>query len=415
MSKITSVAKWEYLEKVKSKAFLIGLFLTPMLMVIMGVLPSLFMAQEDTTTKVVGVIDPTGNLAGPLIREMESRYQLANGQPNYLVRPLAVGKGINVPSAVSDADRLAVSDEIEGYCVIGGGGNGDSVAEYRSKAIGDLRLIGRLEETLKSVMTEQKAMTLGISPAVVKELTVKLDLRPVKLSKAGEEEGGFERVFFSAYVFLMALFLLIITSGQMLVRSILEEKSNRIVEVLVSSCSSTELMAGKVLGLSALGLTQMGFWAIIGVAVTIQFGVSLVTPGVAALMVVYFTLGYLFYAAVFIGAGSPLTTEQEAQQVTSYLVMLLIVPIALAFPAMKNPDATWLKVLTFIPFLTPTMMALRIPIQMPALWEILATVLLMIVCIGLAMVGAGRVFRIGILSTGKSPKLAEIFRWAIKG
>jgi len=415
MSKITSVAKWEYLEKVKSKAFLIGLFLTPMLMVVMGVLPSLFMAQEDTTTKVVGVIDPTGNLAGPLIREMESRYQLANGQPNYLVRPLAVGKGINVPSAVSDADRLAVSDEIEGYCVIGGGGNGDSVAEYRSKAIGDLRLIGRLEETLKSVMTEQKAMTLGISPAVVKELTVKLDLRPVKLSKAGEEEGGFERVFFSAYVFLMALFLLIITSGQMLVRSILEEKSNRIVEVLVSSCSSTELMAGKVLGLSALGLTQMGFWAIIGVAVTIQFGVSLVTPGVAALMVVYFTLGYLFYAAVFIGAGSPLTTEQEAQQVTSYLVMLLIVPIALAFPAMKNPDATWLKVLTFIPFLTPTMMALRIPIQMPALWEILATVLLMIVCIGLAMVGAGRVFRIGILSTGKSPKLAEIFRWAIKG
>ncbi|HUI64470.1 MAG TPA: ABC transporter permease, partial [Bacteroidota bacterium] len=281
MSKITSVAKWEYLEKVKSKAFLIGLFLTPMLMIVMGVLPSLFMAQEDTSTKVVGVIDPTGDLAGPLIREMQSRYQLANGQPNYLVRPLAVGKGINVQSAISDADRMAVSDEIEGYCVIGGQGSGDSVAEYRSKAIGDLRLIGRLEETLKSVMTEKRAMTLGIAPSVVRELNVKLDLRPVKLSKAGEEEGGFERVFFSAYVFLMALFLLIITSGQMLVRSILEEKSNRIVEVLVSSCSSTELMAGKVLGLSALGLTQMGFWAVIGVAVTIQFGVSLVSPGVA--------------------------------------------------------------------------------------------------------------------------------------
>lgn len=415
MSKITSVAKWEYLEKVKSKAFLIGLFLTPILMVVMGVLPTLFMAQEDTTTKVVGVIDPTGDIAVPLAREMQARYLLANGQPNYTVRPLAVGRDIDLQSAVAEADRMAVADEIEGYCVIGGQGRADSVAEYRSKAIGDLRLMGRLEETLKSVMTEKKAVTLGIAPAVVKELNVRLDLKPVKLSKAGEEEGGFERVFFSAYVFLMALFLLIITSGQMLVRSILEEKSNRIVEVLVSSCSSTELMAGKVLGLSALGFTQMGFWALIGVAVSLQFGISLVTPAVAALLIVYFILGYLFYAAVFIGAGSPLTTEQEAQQVTSYLVMLLVIPIALAFPAMKNPDASWLKVLTFFPFLTPTMMALRIPIQTPALWEIVSTIVLMLVSIWLAMVGAGRIFRIGILSTGKSPKLVDIFRWAMKG
>jgi ABC-2 type transport system permease protein len=133
------------------------------------------------------------------------------------------------------------------------------------------------------------------------------------------------------------------------------------------------------------------------------------------LLIIYFVLGYLFYAAVFIGAGSPLTTEQEAQQVTSYLVMILILPIALAFPAMQNPDATWLRVLTFIPFLTPTMMALRIPIQMPSPWEILATMLLMVVSIFFAMVAAGRIFRIAILSTGKSPKLAEIFRWAKEG
>jgi len=167
----------------------------------------------------------------------------------------------------------------------------------------------------------------------------------------------------------MMLFMLIVTSGQLLVRSIIEEKSNRIVEVLVSSVSSTEIDGRKVLGLSGLGFTQIAFWALIGTAASLEFGIGFVALDNALLLIVYFILGYLFYAAIFIGVGSPLTTEQEAQQVTSYLVILLIVPIILAMPAMKDPGAMWLKILTFIPFLTPTMMALRIPIQMPAAWK----------------------------------------------
>jgi ABC-2 type transport system permease protein len=159
----------------------------------------------------------------------------------------------------------------------------------------------------------------------------------------------------------------------------------------------------------------MAFWVVIGVAVSVQFGISLIEPVQALLLIVYFVLGYLFYAAVFIGAGSPLTTEQEAQQVNSYLILLLIVPVVLAFPAMKSPDAIWLKVLSFVPLLTPSMMALRIPIQMPSLWEILATMVTMVGAIYICMVAAGRIFRIGVLSTGKSPKLKEIIRWARTG
>lgn len=416
MNKIGAVAKWEYLEKVKSKAFLIGLFLTPVIMVAMGVLPSLFANQEDKESKVIGVIDQSGEIAMPFAQRMEERYKLANGQPNYVVRSLAVGKDINIENAVEEANRKVAADEIEGYCVFKGSISSDSLVEYRSKAVGDFRIGMRIEENLKNILAEKRAVARGIDLKLLKELSVRLDLKMVKLSKTGEkEESGFERVFISAYVFLMMLFLLIVTSGQLLVRSVLEEKSNRIVEVLVSSCSPTELMAGKVLGLSGLGFTQIGFWTLIGVAASLQFGLNLVDIGHALLLVVYFVLGYLFYAAVFIGAGSPLTTEQEAQQITSYLVLLLIVPIVLALPAMKNPDATWLKVLTYIPFMTPTMMALRIPIQTPSVWEILATIVLMIVSIYFAMVVAGRIFRIAILSTGKSPRLAEIVRWVRTG
>ncbi len=416
IGKVASVARWEYLEKVKSKAFLIGLFLTPVLMIGMGVVPTLLITQADTRTKVIGVIDPSGVVVAPLAELLESRYRLADGKPNYLLRPLTAASAADVKAVAAEADSEAGAGDIEGYCLLGPSPEADTVVEYRSKSVGDIQLVENLQQALRIVLSERKGLSMGLDTVVIRALNVRVDLKQVKLSKTGEkEDSGFLRVFFTAYVFLFMLFLLIVTSGQLLVRSILEEKSNRIVEVLVSSCSSTELMAGKVLGLSALGFTQIGFWSLMGAAASLFFGVIFVTPGIAALLIVYFVLGYLFYAAVFIGAGSPLTTEQEAQQVTSYLVMILVLPIALAFPAMQNPDATWLKVLSFVPFLTPTMMALRIPIQMPSVWEILATILLMIVSIVFAMVAAGRIFRIAILSTGKSPKIADIFRWAREG
>ncbi len=413
MSKMLVVAKWEYLEKVKSKAFLIGLFLTPIIMVGMGILPSVLATQEDKETRVIGIIDRSGDVAREFSERMEERYKLQNGLPNYTVRPIAVGRTIDMVETVRQANNLVANGEIEGYCIVDGTAEVDSVVEYRSRSVGDFRVGVRMEETLKGIFAERRVLAMGLDPKVLKELAVNLGVRMVKLSKAGErEDAGFEKVFFSAFIFLMMMFFLIATSGQILVRSVIEEKSNRIVEVLVSSCSPTDLMAGKVLGLSGLAFTQLGFWAIIGVAASAQFGMDLINPGHALLLVIYFILGYLFYAAIFIGAGSPLTTEQEAQQVNTYLVLLLVLPMMLALPAMKDPEALWLRILTFIPFFTPTMMALRVPIQVPALWEILVTILLMILSIYVVMVAAGRVFRIAILSTGKSPRLGEILRWA---
>ena len=414
MNKALVVARWEYLEKVKSKAFLIGLLLTPMIMIGMGVIPSLLATQEDTTTKAIGVIDETGQIGRAFADRMEGRYTLKNRQPNYVVQLIA--SGASLPELIQQADRRVQNGELEGYCIVHGEAKADTIVDYRSLSVGDFVLQSRLEENLRSVISEKRAAARGVSPELLKELQVRLDLKTVKLSKTGkEEEGDFLKVFFSAYVFMMMLFMLIVGSGQALVRSVIEEKTNRIVEVLVSSCSSTQLMAGKVLGLSALGFTQIGFWSLLGAAATAGFGIQVIPPASGLLLIVYFILGYLLYAGIFIAAGSPLSTEQAAQQVTSYLVLLLIIPIVLALPAMKNPDAPWIKVLTFIPVLTPTMMALRIPIQMPAVWEILATVGLMIVSIWAVMVAAGRIFRIGILMTGKTPNVAEIFRWIKTG
>jgi ABC-2 type transport system permease protein len=414
MKKVLVVALWEYLEKVKSKAFVISLILTPIIMVVMTVLPTLFARQEKDVTTAIGIIDRNGSVAPVLAGRLMERYRLPDGQPRYLVD--CVRPAGDIAADRKRMDARVLSGDLEGYLVIGRDILADSVIEYRSSNVGDFRVLQRVEQTLRQVLTEQRLAARGFDPSLLAQITFPLDVKPIKLSESGkEEEGGFEKTFFSAYIFLMMLFFLILTTGQLLVRSVIEEKSNRIVEVLVSSCSPTELMAGKVLGLSALGFTQMGFWALIGVAMSLQTGIALIDPAHAALLVLYFVLGYLFYAAVFIAFGSPVTTEQEAQQVNGYLVMLLVLPIALAFPVVQNPDAGWIRILTFIPFLTSTMMALRIPVHTPPPGEIIASVIVMLVSIYGAMWAAGRIFRIAILATGKRPSLREVLRWIRTG
>jgi len=415
MTKAFVVAKWEYLEKVKSKAFIISLVLTPAIMVVMGVLPGIFASREDEETKIIGIVDPSGEVAAVFAARLQEKYKLSSGQPRYIVDMLAVGRNLNPENARILADRKANNGEIEGYVVLGTDVLADSVVEYRSINVGDFRTMKRVEDVIKQILIEKRVVARGLDPLLLNDLKAPLDLRPVKLTKEGEEQVGFEKLFFGAYIFLMMLFFLIFTSGQLLVRSVIEEKSNRIVEVLVSSCSPTDLMAGKVIGLSGLGFTQIAFWGIIGIAVSLQFGFDFIKPEHALLLTVYFVLGYLFYAAIFIAFGSPLTTEQEAQQVNSYLVLVLIIPVVLVLPAIQNPGATWIKILTFIPFLTPTMMAIRIPVQMPSMYEILATVVLMIISIYAAMWVAGRIFRVAILATGKRPGIAEIIRWVKTG
>jgi len=415
MNKALVVAKWEYLEKVKSKAFLIGLFITPMIMVGMGVLPGLLANKEDESTKTIGVVDASGELFEPLSKRME-KYRLSNGNPNYLLQPVAVGRNVDVATAATEADTKVQRDDIEGYIILGANAFKDSIVEYRSKAAGDFRLINRLESNLKNILSERKFAEKGLDPKLVNELRAPLDVKTVRVSKSGEkEETDFLKTFFSAYIYLMMLFFLIITSGQLLVRSVIEEKANRIVEVLVSSCTSTELMAGKVLGLSALGFTQIGFWALIGFASTAKFGTSFFPPtSQLLLMLVYFVLGYLFYSAIFIALGSPVTTEQEAQQINGYLIMFLVLPIALVLPVMQHPNAAWVKILTFIPLLTPTFMALRIPIQIPTIFEIVTTVLILLLSTYFMMIAAGRIFRIAILATGKRPSIGELWRWVVQ-
>lgn len=408
MKKLLAVARWEYVEKIKSKAFLISLFLMPLIMIGIGVIPSLLASKPDTESRPLGVIDQTGEFFEPLARRIEERYKLADGQPNYILRPIEILNDIDEAKRL--ADKMVLEGELEGFFVIGQTGFNDSSAEYRSRNVGNIRIIERFSKTLHDIVFEKKLQAEGINPEIVKRVSTSFDLKTVKISERGEEEAGFEQVFFSAYIFMMMMLFLIMTSGQLLVRSVLEEKMNRVAEILVSSCSSTDLMVGKILGLSGLSLTQLGFWILIALAISFKFGITLIAVPNALLLVVFFILGYLLYAAIFAAAGSPISTEQEAQYINTYLVLILLIPIALAIPVLQNPDSLLVKILTFIPLVTPTMMAMRIPIQMPSPIEIVIAIGLLTVSTIFAMWAAGKIFRTAILAYGKRPSIVEIFK-----
>ncbi|MDT8325218.1 MAG: ABC transporter permease, partial [Bacteroidota bacterium] len=247
--------------------------------------------------------------------------------------------------------------------------------------------------------------------ARVRDLSRETDMRTVRVSEKGEKESGFLESFGLSYVFLIFMLIMILSSGQMLVRSMVEEKSNRIVEILVSSCSPMDLMFGKIVGISMLALVQVLFWTLIGVTLVYAAQLSNLPLENLWLMVLYFFLGFLFYAALFVAVGSLASTEQEAQQITGYLSMLLMLPIIIAFIATQSPNSPLLVILTMVPLITPQMMFVRLPITTPPTWEIALSLLILVCSIIVVTWIAAKIFRIGILLTGKRPGLTEILRW----
>jgi ABC-2 type transport system permease protein len=407
--KVFAVAKWEYVEKVKSKAFLISLFLMPIIMIGFGVVPTLLMSQPDKESTIIGIIDESGEFFEPLSGMLEERYKLPDGQPNYILKSISDGSGESIDNLKRKADSQVLSKVIEGYIVIKNGILTDTTFEYRSYNAGNIKLTSRIEGVVRDIVVEKKLKAQGLDPVIVRQLTKPVEMRTIKISKAGEEETGFEKVFFTSYIFMMMMFFLVATSGQLLVRSMLEEKSNRIVEILMSSSSASHLMGGKIIGLSGLGLTQIAFWAIIGITVSIQFGVTMIPLTTALLLFIYFVLGYVLYAAIFVAFGAPVSTEQEAQQISSYLMMILVMPIVFAIMVVQNPSSTLVHILTYIPLLTSSMMAMRMPIEMPSAMEIVITLIILLLSSVGAIWVAGKIFRTAILSYGKRPSLKELW------
>ncbi len=410
MKKILIVARWEFLEKVKTKAFLISIIVTPLILITFSLAPTLLSNEQAEHTKALGIIDTSTIYIDKMIYEM-SKYQIENHQPNYILINLT-DKQLSLDSLKKIADRSVFRGKIDGYILILNSGTDSVKIEYRSQSAGNFRDEDRIESAFNKIRIRIKLLNEKVSQDLINVVTKKINLDAIKIEENGKEgKNDFLVIFFSSFIFILLLMMMTIYSGQMLVRSLIEEKSNRLIEILISSCSAEELLTGKILGLSLLGFFQIFIWSVIGLSLA---GSSLIPYSAfdhLFILLLYFVMGFIFYSAIFVGVGSIVSTEQEAQQITSYLNLFIILPVVLAVPAIQNPNSILVKILSYIPFTLPSIMLLRINTIPIPLWEILFTVTIMLGSIYFIILASAKVFKIGILSYGKRPSFKEIVEW----
>lgn len=331
-------------------------------------------------------------------------------------------------------DRLK-KDEIFAYFVIGEDplhkGHG---SKYVSENVADAKLKKWFANTATDILRDEHADRLkrdkNLSDSDLANIKSKFNFIDKKIDETGNEQKveGVDRTRqFAPIAFVYALWMSIFIAAQMLLTNTVEEKSNRVIEVLLSSVSPTQLMNGKIFGIAATGLTIVGSWGIFLIAgvklahlflpanamtAITKFGLDVIVsdPVFLASFICYFLTGYLFYAALLVAIGSVCNSLKEAQNLQQPVVFLLFVPFATMFPIAQDPHGTLAKVITYIPFYTPFAMMNRAG-SPPPLWEYIASSAMILISLWIAFRGAAKVFRVGVLMTGKPPKIREIIKW----
>jgi len=298
-------------------------------------------------------------------------------------------------------------------------------SKYFSKNLADIDLKRWFERFATEAVREVRVKELKLSPEKAAWLMTPLRIETLKVTEGGGEEKASlsSRLHQLAPVaFVYILWISIFMIAQMLLTSTIEEKSNRVIEVLLSSVSPVQLMAGKIIGPALTGLTMIlawAFFALVGLQALpllvenvpdLGLGAILSDPAYLFSFIVYFLLGYLLYASLLVGIGSVCNSLKEAQNLMQPITLVLIVPLLAMIPVVKDPNGTLARVLSFIPPFTPFVMMNRVA-GPPAAWEYAATTILLLGTLAFTVWAAAKIFRVGILMTGKPPKLREILRW----
>src|SRR5581483_6483512 len=275
-----------------------------------------------------------------------------------------------------------------------------------------------LSDTINHIVQQQALSKQGLTPAQTAEVLSPVKVETFRIDHGRQTTSSGSSRFLEIIVMVMLIYVAVLLYGISVMRSVLEEKTSRIMEVLLSSASSTELMTGKIVGVGAVGLTQIVVWTIMGGVVALpsmaaqpSFADLQLSPLMMISFILYFLLGYLLYSTMYATIGAITTTEQEGQQLQFLIVMPLVLSVFMLMPVIRTPDSATVVWLSLIPFFAPIVMYARIVIQTPPLWQIGLSLLLMAGTIAAMVVICGRIYRVGVLIYGKRANLPEIMKW----
>ena len=315
--------------------------------------------------------------------------------------------------------------EIDGYVVLPADVLDTGTVVFRARNVGSFAVMRELRTAGTRAVQTERLRTAGISREAVAKLIAPVEVDEARITSRGEERGGALSTFLAAYVVAFLIYVMTTLYGVAVMRSVLEEKTSRIAEVLLSTLRSTHLIAGKIIGVGSAAVAQVLIWVVILVVFVSQserFGDRFalpesvmqalrVEPGTGVLLFLFFLLGFFLYASVFATVGASVTSEQEAQSVQFIALLPLISPLLFLESILNAPLGPTATTLGIVPFTAPIAMPMRMA-STPVPGVEIATSLVLLV-IGIAVVAwiAGKIYRVGILSTGKRPTLGELVRW----
>ncbi|MBM4151686.1 MAG: ABC transporter permease [Ignavibacteria bacterium] len=396
---IATVAWWEFIQKVKTKAFILSMILSPVIMGVFSVLPILLTSVSVEEPKKILILDKQQSI-GRLAKPMVDSITYSGGEKKFDVTVKAIDPKQQLN--IATYQQALLREEYVGMIVIPSNVYSSKKMDYHSQHVGNARELEEITEIFDAIIQDSLLTFYGMKKTAFKDINKGINLSTIKVQKDGSSESGsFLVEFASVYGTIFIILLMVSFSGQQLVRSLLDEKTNRIIEILLSSVTPMELMTGKLLGLGGLGLIQASFWLIFAWLGATFSQVEVSVFASIHLIFLYAMLGYFLFASIMIGLGSLATTEQEAQTMTGYIMMLATVPFILMFVIIENPGGTISKVCSYIPFLTPAVMSARIAILMPHWSEIVLSVLVLIASIFGCLWISAKLFTVGMLTYGK--------------
>lgn len=434
MSKIGLIIKREYLRRVSKKSFILLTFLTPFLFAALVFVPLWLSSIKSDEVHTIAILDSTGKYA-PLFEDTETYRFIHSDQSMDTYK--------QIPDKEIFAFLTITEDLLE---------NPKAATLYSKKQIpGELSRLVNM--TLKKQIESDKLATFNIPnlTEIIKESKINFNIQTIKWGDNGSEKQSSSVVAsITGVIFTMLIYMFIMIYGAMVMQGVMEEKTNRIIEIMISSVKPFDLMMGKIIGIGFVGLTQVFLWAIMTLILItggsflvgggidnemLQSGMALnANPNIAMmsaqqpsnewiemlgtinfaeigiLFVVYFIGGYLLYSSLFAAIGSAVDSQEDTQQFMLPVTLLLVFALYAGIYSMENPDGPLAFWCSMIPFTSPIVMMVRMPFEVP-LWQIVLSVGLLYICsIGFTWLSA-KIYRVGILMYGKKPSIKEMIKW----
>ena len=405
MTQIIKIAKWEYLNRVKTKLFIITTLLLPVLFALISILPTWLATLDPEKTSKIGLI--YGSKQTALINDfkilVQNQYKTKNGMPEFSF--------VNIDNDQNALSKI-LDKTIQGYLSVSPNILDSGQVEYYSLSLSNIRQYSNLKNALQNTVINHRLDRAGIDVSLIKQLNENIGFKTFELDEDGSSKSGNKIAdIVVPMIFVFVLFMIIFTSGQLLLRSVMEERTSRTIELLLSTVNPLQLMTGKILGLGLLGVTQMIIYVLTAFIANHYKNWGVLEYSQIPVLLIYFLLGYLFYASIFAMIGTFFSSEQEAQQSTSIISFIAILPFIFGSYFISNPSSYLTTVFSYIPPLTPFMMIMRIGMGTVETLEIIYTSFLLVISCILMLKLSGKLFKVTILMYGKRISIKEIYKW----